>query len=603
MRHTASLFVATALSIVALGACTTSELIEPPGDASVDAQPRIDRGQLDAQPNGDSTVMRLDAATDGTPPDAGADAQGILYLDGGALDGGPMPVDGGPPVDALPADSGVIPGDPLDCAALAAAGHSVCGATPTQCAIVFYDGSGCAEACASGGLRCAASYRDDDDDPAAPACAIHPTGEAFDCAETGHQSDYCECAPAPPLQVAFEGAEGFGALSEGGRGGEVFTVTNLNDSGAGSLRWAVERRGRRIVRFDVSGVIRLRSALRINEPNITIDGRGALDAGEAGITIRDYPIDIRTEHVIIRYLRVRLGDWAVLQRNDAQNRARPAGSDDLDCINIHQSRHVILDHMSLGWSADEIVSVTNSRDVTIQWSILHEPLGRRALHPYGDNHAYAANNSAATLTYHHNLFAHYRFRGPQFEANDMQDSNPRFDAKFEAVNNVIYGYTDSGSRYRTGFERDQDRVNDVDFSYHFVGNRYVNADRGRSEIHAHAAFGYEDNIHLYVRGNIGPHRLRSDLDEHLLVFTDTGGDDPLRRDDRAFAQLSAEPLFAPAVPVTLQPADRAREAVLDMAGCDLRRDAIDARVVDDVRQVRPARLQSSQENAGGWDSY
>lgn len=607
MRHPAPLFVALALlSVGPLLGCTTSELIDPPTDGAVDAQSRTDGGRIDAgrdaQPDGDGSVARLDAAT----PDAQTDAQGILYLDGGAIDVGPSgdASSGDASLgDASLADAG-LPGDPLDCAALAAAGHSVCDATPAHCAIVFYDGSGCADACANAGLRCVASFRDDDDDPDAPGCAIHPTNEAYQCGDTGHQSDYCECAPQAPQAVAFEGAEGFGALAEGGRGGEVFTVTNLDDSGAGSLRWAVERRGRRIVRFDVDGVIRLRSALRINEPNITIDGRGALDAGEAGITIRDYPIDIRTQGVIIRYLRVRLGDWAVLQRNDAENRDRPAGSEDLDCINIHQSSDVILDHLSLGWSADEIISVTNSRNITIQWSILHEPLGRRALHPYGDNHAYAANNSAATMTYHHNLFAHYRFRGPQFEANDMQDSNPRFDAKFEAVNNVIYGYTSSGSRYRTGFERARDRVNDVDFSYHFVGNRFVNADRGRSEIQAHTDFGSEDNIRLYLRGNIGPHRLRSDLDEHLLVFTDTGGDDPLRSNARAFAQLSGEPLFVSPVPVTLQPADRARDAVLAEAGCSLQRDAVDDRIVDDVREIRPARLQSSQEDVpGGWDSY
>lgn len=598
MRHYVPLFAA--LCALFASACTESDLVDPPGEAA-DARVGPDRGLLDGATldrGPDGAVD--DAAADARVSDAQADAQGILYLDLGPTDAALMRDAGAVPDAAPMADMGQ-PGQPLDCAGFAAAGHAVCDATPDHCAIVFYDGSGCADACASAGMRCVASFRDDDDDPNAPRCAIHPTNEAHQCADTGHNSDYCECAPQA---VAFEGAEGFGALSEGGRGGEVFTVTNLDDSGRGSLRWAVERAGRRVVRFDVDGVIRLRSALQIRDPYLTIDGRGALDAGEAGITIRDYPIDIRTHDVIIRYLRVRLGDWAVLQRNDRENRARPANSNDLDCINIHQSRDVILDHLSLGWSADEIVSVTNSRNITIQWSILHEPLGDRALHPYGDNHAYAANNSASTLTYHHNLFAHYRFRGPQFEANDMQDSNPQFDAKFEAVNNVVYGYTSSGSRYRSGFERDEDRTDAVSFNYHFVGNRFVNADRSRSEIHAHVDHGYADNIHLYLRGNIGPHRLRSNLDEDLLVFTDTGGNDRLRDDARARAQLSPDPLFAPPVPVDLEPADRARDAVLAQAGCSLQRDAVDARIVDDVRQVRPARLQSSQEDVpGGWPSY
>lgn len=128
----------------------------------------------------------------------------------------------------------------------------------------------------------------------------------------------------------------------------------------------------------------------------------------------------------------------------------------------------MLDHLSMSWSTDEIVSVTNSENVTVQWSIMSEPIGNPRAHPYGDDHAFAANNSASTLTYHPNLFAHYRFRGPQFEANDMQDNPRAFDANFEAVNNVVYGYTSSGSRYRTGFERDRDRTREVDFNYHFV---------------------------------------------------------------------------------------------------------------------------------------
>jgi len=557
-----------------------------------------DPASLPATPTDAGLAPGLDAGdTPPAPSDAGPATDAHFTLPG--HDGGPPP---GTDAGAPPTDAAV---DPSACAPLEAAGHALCASEAGACEIVFYDGSGCAAACASAGLACLASYRDHDDD--APLCARHPSGESYACAETGHMSDYCVCGagtPPAPADVAFEGAEGFGARSEGGRGGVVLTVTNLNDSGEGSLRWAVERSGRRIVRFDVDGVIRLRSALDIDDPYITIDGRGALDPGEAGITIRDYPIDIRTHDVVIRYLRVRLGDWAVLQRNDREGRSRPRTSRDLDCINIDDSRDVILDHLSLSWSADEIISVTNSRDVTIQWSILSEPLGDRSIHPYGDDHAFASNNSAATVSYHHNLFAHYRFRGPQFEANDMQDSSPRFDARFEAVNNVIYGFTSSGSRYRTGFERAADRITSVDFSYHFVGNRYVNADRGRSEIMAHTSFGTESNIRVYVAGNLGPHRPRDDMDQLALVFTDSGADDRVRDDSGARRQVSDTPLFSAPVPVTVQGADDAHDDVLAQAGCSIERDAIDRRVVEDVRRVAPARTLSSQEDAPeGWPTY
>ncbi|MFT5354986.1 MAG: hypothetical protein ACI9KE_002199 [Polyangiales bacterium] len=423
-------------------------------------------------------------------------------------------------------------------------------------------------------------------------------GEDTSASDTGAMDAHVDVGP-PPRDVDFEG---FGAGSRGGQGGRVFTVTNLDDSGEGSLRWAVERDVPRIVEFDVDGVIRLRSALQIHDPFITIDGRGALDPGEAGITIRDYPIDIRTNDVVVTYLRVRLGDWAVLKRVSDSGRSRPQNSNDLDCINIHQSNRVMLDHLSMSWSADEIVSVTNSQNITVQWSILSEPIGDPRVHPYGDNHAYAANNSASTLTYHHNLFAHYRFRGPQFEANDMQDNPRPFDANFEAINNVIYAYTSSGSRYRSGFERDRDRTREVDFNYHFVGNQYLNSRSGISEIQVDDRYGVEPNIHVFFDGNIGPHRSASER-EDAVAFTDTGARDPIRSEG-ARSQISDRPLFEVPVPVTVQSADVAAAAVLAGAGCSIERDDIDARIVDDARRVRPTNTISSQEDVpGGWPSY
>lgn len=414
-------------------------------------------------------------------------------------------------------------------------------------------------------------------------------------------------SPLAATTPAFDGAEGFGALSEGGRGGTVYTVTNLNDSGDGSFRWAVERTGRRIVQFAVHGVIKLQSPINIREPYITIDGRGALDPGETGITIRDHAINIRTNHVIVRYIRVRLGDYAVARRVITSGRTRPSGSDDLDCINIDHAENVILDHVSMSWSADEIVSVTNSRNVTIQWSILSEPLGGKRdgiyIHPYGDNHNYPANNSAATLTYHHNLFAHYRFRGPQFEPNDAASWRSPNNPSFEAVNNVIYGYTDSGSRFRHGFELPSDRNRAAQYYFHFVGNRYLDSTGAETEINAAIDAGIEDNIFAYVRDNIGPHRRPGDP-QTALVFTSNNAANPVQRNAKALRQFSATPLFASTVPVTVQAADTAKDLVLGSAGCNIRRDGVDDRVVADARANRPAKLRITQEGlAGGWPSY
>ena len=138
-----------------------------------------------------------------------------------------------------------------------------------------------------------------------------------------------------PRVPAFPGAEGHGSLTRGGRGGRVIAVTNLNDSGPGSLRHAVEADGPRIVIFRVSGTITLESRLRISNPYITIAGQTA--PGD-GIALRKHPIQIDANEAVIRYIRVRLGD--------------ESGEDD-DAISSRYHKNIILDHISASWSIDE----------------------------------------------------------------------------------------------------------------------------------------------------------------------------------------------------------------------------------------------------------
>jgi len=164
--------------------------------------------------------------------------------------------------------------------------------------------------------------------------------------------------------LAFPGAEGFGRFAEGGRGGKVIKVTNLNDSGPGSLRAAVEADGPRIVVFDVGGVIRLKSDLKIANDHITIAGQ---TAPGYGVTLRDAQFLIHANHVIVRYLHVRVGDVA---------------GKEYDSISLGGGSDIILDHISSGWSIDESLSVTQKvtpevkhlTNVTVQWSLIAESL-------------------------------------------------------------------------------------------------------------------------------------------------------------------------------------------------------------------------------------
>src|SRR5712692_6968373 len=112
-------------------------------------------------------------------------------------------------------------------------------------------------------------------------------------------------AGEPLLIPAFPGAEGFGSTTPGGRGGKVTFVTNLNDSGAGSLRAACEAEGPRIVIFRVSGLITLASPITVKSPYLTIAGQTA--PGD-GICLRNFTFNIATHDVVVRYLRSRLGD-------------------------------------------------------------------------------------------------------------------------------------------------------------------------------------------------------------------------------------------------------------------------------------------------------
>ena len=409
---------------------------------------------------------------------------------------------------------------------------------------------------------------------------------------------------ARAAELAFAGAEGFGARAQGGRGGRELLVTRLDDDVAapveGMLRWAVNHRGPRLVRFRVAGTIVLKGALVVREPFLTLDGS---DAPGQGVCVRDHSLQLKGTHdVIVRYLRFRLGDVAILARVAAAGLDRHKGSGDLDCVSIDDSKNIIFDHCSLSWSADEIFGIVRCENITIQWCLLAEPLANPRTHPYGDRHAFGLNLSANTLSLHHNLVAHYVMRGPQFEANDVR-RGLGYDIKMEAINNVFFDYERSGSRYTTGIENNPEEAAGTTFAFQFINNTYVSGDAKRPMIEPVVKHGVIDRLKVYIAGNVGPQRADGAGDELAGVLTD---EKPRRTIAQAEAgvraQIATAKLFAAPVPVAVERPDVAFSRILLEAGCVIRgrHDAVDARILENVRVKRFGRILKSQDEVGGW---
>lgn len=234
---------------------------------------------------------------------------------------------------------------------------------------------------------------------------------------------------------AFPGAEGWGAVSKGGRGGRVIKVTSLNATGPGSLAEACAAEGPRIVVFDVNGVIR--GNIRITNPYITIAGQTASAPGPtgAGITVEGVisSYDHGVHDVIIRHLRVRpLRDIG-------------AGG---DCLQLggrgptnSGTYNIMLDHLSLSWGNDEMIDLYHSHDVTVQWCTIEESddMGHsKGAHNFG---MISTAEDSGAVSVHHNLWAHHARRVPCMAPY-------RANAASEFCNNVIYncrgGYVDDG---------------------------------------------------------------------------------------------------------------------------------------------------------------
>lgn len=224
--------------------------------------------------------------------------------------------------------------------------------------------------------------------------------------------------------LAFPGAEGYGRFAIGGRGGRVYEVTNLDDSGPGSLRAAVEASGPRTVVFRTGGTITLKSRLIIRNPYLTVAGETA--PGD-GICIKGASFgNLGTHDTIIRYVRVRVGD----ESGKTYDGMGFAGSD-----------HCIIDHCSISWTIDEAVSSRGAQNVTLQRCLISEALNMSVHDHYvgtGKGHSFAASISGKIGSFHHNLLTHCA--GRNFSLAGGLTGGGKFAGYLDIRNNVVYNW-------------------------------------------------------------------------------------------------------------------------------------------------------------------
>ncbi|MBR1735785.1 MAG: pectate lyase, partial [Firmicutes bacterium] len=345
-------------------------------------------------------------------------------------------------------------------------------------------------------------------------------------------------------------------------------VTNLNDSGEGSFRDAVSQSNRIIV-FDVSGTIMLKSRLMVKSSNLTIlgqtaPGEGICIGGESVAFEGKNSEEGLLRNVIVRYLRFRMGDNS---------------SSSEDGVGVKFAENVILDHCSVSWSVDECLSSYAVKNFTAQWCIVSESLNN-SVHPKG-SHGYGGIWGGINSSFHHNLVSHHTSRNPRIAGTTVGTylGTPQSDSAVDIRNNVFYAWG-----HGSGYGRENGvRVN-------FVNNYYKPSSEAGSKINIYESYtGGDNNIGscIYANGNVmegnatitkynrSGVKAHNDLGDYIYIEDISDG-----ITDNSVFKPNDQYIYD--YPVLTDTAEEAYRKVIDQAGASLKRDKTDTRIVNNL---------------------
>lgn len=317
--------------------------------------------------------------------------------------------------------------------------------------------------------------------------------------------------------LAFKNADGYGKYTQGGRDGKIYIVNSLEDNpknpAKGTLRHALKRKYKRTVVFNISGVIHIKEPIIVKSGFLTIAGQ----TSPGGITVAGAPVQVSdADHIIIRYMRFRLGTFKLAE----------------DSMSVRNSRDIIIDHCSFSWSVDETASFYNNQRFTLQNSIVAASLNH-SIHPKG-RHGYGGIWGGNKASFINNVIAHHNSRTPRLNGSRLK---PPYDEQFEFVefsNNIIFNW---GSNNVYGSENGR---------FNLINNIYKPGPA--SKVIQLVDLWYSPNItksQAYISGNyfVGDEKITAD--NRLGVNYRTSKDAKRKNismDDKRLSRVKLEPI-------------------------------------------------------------